>query len=75
MLFTARGKGKEDFGERSQVATILSSLGHLLHAELFVSVNSIEPEREAGTGGLRSDNVVCYAKRDISIYGIWIGCQ
>ena len=70
LLFTARGKGKEDFGERSQVATVLSSLGHLLHAELFVSVNSIEPEHEVGTGGLRSDNVVCYAKCDISIYGI-----
>jgi hypothetical protein len=42
----------------------------LLHAELFVAVNSVKLQHEAGTGGLRSDDVVCYATRDLSIYGI-----
>jgi hypothetical protein len=37
----------------------------LFHAELFVTVNSSKPEREAGTGSLRSDNVVCYAEGDV----------
>ena len=75
LFFTARGKGKDDFGEGSQVATVLRSLGDLLHAELFVAVNSIEPEREAGTGALRSDNVVCYAKGYVSIGRVRIICQ
>ena len=67
LIFTARGKGKDDFGERAQIATVRRSPGDLLHAELFVAVNSIEPEREAGTSALRSDNVVCYAKGYVSI--------
>jgi len=67
LIFTARGKGKDDFGEGAQIAIVLRSPGDLFHAELFVAVNSIEPEREAGTCALRSNNVVCYAKSYVSV--------
>ena len=67
LIFTAPGKGKDDFGEGAQITTVLRSPGDLFHAELFVAVNSIKPEREAGTCALRSDNVVCYAKGYVSV--------
>jgi len=75
LVFTARGKGKDDFGEGAQIATVLRIPGDLLHAELFVAVNSIEPEGEAGTSALRSDNVVCYAKGDVSVSRVRKICQ
>ena len=75
LIFTARRKGKNDFGERAQIATVRRSPGDLLHAELFIAVNSIEPEREAGTSALRSNNVICYSKSYVRIGRVRIICQ
>ena len=46
------GKGKDDFCEEAQVVFVLRSFGDLLHPELPVAVNSIEPKREERTQAL-----------------------
>jgi len=48
----AGGKGKDDFCEGAQLVFVLRSFGDLLHPELPVAVNSIEPKREERTQAL-----------------------
>src|SRR5258708_14174781 len=67
MLFTARGEGKDNFGERPEIAAVFRGPGDLLHAELFVAVNSIKPEHETRTIALRPDNVICDAGADVRV--------
>src|SRR5713226_10577374 len=67
LLFTARGKGKHNFGEWPEITAVFRRLGDLLHAKLFVAVNSTKPEREAGTSALRSNNVIGDAGRDVRV--------
>src|SRR5258708_12074920 len=67
LFFTARGEGKDNFGERPEIAAVFRGPGDLLHAELFVAVNSIKPEHETRTSALRPDNVICDAGGDVRV--------
>lgn len=72
LILTTRGKGKDDFGEWPQIAAVIRGFGDLLHTKPFVAVNSTKPERESGTGALRSDNVICNAGRDVRVCHVWM---
>src|SRR5260370_81295 len=67
LFFTARGEGKDNFSERPEIAAVFRGPGDLLHAELFVAVNSIKPEHETRTSALRPDNVICDAGGDVRV--------
>src|SRR6267143_6578518 len=72
LFFTARGEGKDNFGERPEIAAVFRGPGDLLHAELFVAVNSIKPEQETRTSALRPDNVICDAGGDVRVCRVWM---
>ena len=67
LIFTARSKGKDNFGERLQITTLFRGLRDLCHTKPFVAMNSTKPEREAGTRVQRTNHVISDARCDICI--------
>ena len=70
LFLAASRKGQHDFGERPEIAAVLRSVGDLLHAELFVAVNSAEPKSEAETRVQRANDVIGDAGRDVRVSSI-----
>src|SRR6202163_2293080 len=70
LFFTSCRESQHDLAERPQIAAAFGGFADLLHAELFVSVNSAEPQGKTKTGIQRADNVIGNSQGDISIGGV-----
>src|SRR5215469_1071277 len=67
LIFTTRRESQNNFGKWSEVPAACGSSGHLSHADIFVSVNSVKPQAESRTRAQRADNVIGDAKRNVGI--------
>src|SRR5437588_7103596 len=75
LFFSASRQCQQDLGKRLQVPSVFNCFSKLLHAELFVAVDSSEPKQEACTAREASDNVVGRSQRDIRVIGVRLLCE
>src|SRR6266480_799794 len=70
LFFPASRQGQQDLGIRLQVPSLFNGVSKLFHAELFVAVDTSEPEQETLTSRKASDNVVGRAQSNIRVIGV-----